>query len=163
MSNKELVKPYQRRSRQQRERDLLEIERRWLRSESQTSIGAALGLSQQTISRDCREIERRWRAETVMDLERSKLQELRRLNEVERQAWVDYERSRGEPTSVFDAETGAIVPVEPATPGDPRFLVIVQRCIERRIKLLGLDEPMKLTGSQDVKIKVLSGVSMDDL
>ena len=65
---------------------------------------------------------------SVSDFNQRKAEELAKIDNVEREAWVAWTTSKGNQT--------------PA--GDPRFLQNVQWCIQKRCKILGLDAAEKL-------------------
>jgi hypothetical protein len=145
-----------RRSKIQREKDLVQIERRYMRGESQTKIAQDVGVTQQQVSLDIKEIIKRWRAATTFDLDDLKRVELGKINNLEITYWEAWERS------CEDAETKTaklkgyankdtkeienLIPVEQTDQrkgqaGDPSFLRGIQWCIEKRCEILGLDAP----------------------
>ena len=81
-----------------------------------------------------------------MDFNEAKAQELAKIDEVERQAWVAWERSQEDAESTKVVETASDKRYEAQTKGqagDPRFLDIVMKCVDRRCKILGVDAPVK--------------------
>jgi hypothetical protein len=138
----------------EREADLLETAQRYARGESYREIAAVINshrtyqLSHQTISKDVVEILKRWRATAAAEISEAKAAELLRINQLEREAWMAWERSKEDAQRRKSVRTGGDTPdrvelnVEGQC-GDPRYLQQVQWCIERRCKLLGLDAPTK--------------------
>ena len=78
----------------------------------------------QQIGYDLKQIRQQWRDEALLDYNAAIGRDLAVISEVEREAWAAWEGSKG--------GDGL---------GDPRYLSAVGSCIERRIKLLGLDGP----------------------
>lgn len=166
------------RTRIQRQRDLLDIARLYLEGKRQWEIVEWIAgnrpykLSQQILSIDLRDIQRQWLAEAKILVEEQRRKELAKIDNLEREYWAAYARSKsksvritheGKPCkSKKDAtEPDAMTPeittmVKEDRDGDPRFLEGVQRCIDRRCRLLGLDAPAKqeLSGPDGGPIEV---------
>ena len=134
-------------------RDRRRIAEMYLHGVLQADIADELHIDQSTVSRDLKALQDEWRASSLVDINEAKARELARIDELERTYWEGWERSKR------DAETkrsrATDVPgkgrqyevdttVEGQT-GDPRFLDGVQRCIERRCRLLGIDAPSKVS------------------
>ena len=154
------------RTREQRERDLVEIGRLCLKGYSQAEIAEVLNadpargytITQQTISRDVAEIRKRWEAEYKASRNALVAEQLRRLADIERQAHEEWERSKlnwsGKAQRVKGQASdgaGKVRPneVEQTTKeegrlGDPRYLDVLLKAIDRKAKLLGLDAPAKM-------------------
>jgi hypothetical protein len=119
----------------------------YLQGWSQGEIARNLGIAQSTVSSDLKAIRRAWRESAVRDFDEAVCCELARLSHLEREAWTGWRRS-------LDAqETTRIVQAEGAkraektvrqSPGDPRFLDLVHRCIAGRRAILGLDAPTRI-------------------
>ncbi len=127
----------------------------YLRGMTQAEISIHVGCTQVTVSRDLTEIRNRWLNSTLMDFNEARHQQLARLDQLEREYWVAWERSKtGNKT--IEVETFRRAKViqnngEQKSPGstrrlrryenvngDPRFLQGVKDCISERNKLLGL-------------------------
>lgn len=145
------------RSRLERERDLAEVARRHVQGEREWQIAEALGVSQQQVSYDLRTLQGRWREAAGADIAAHKAQELARIDHLEEvywQRWAESLKQRQVTSTsrrVRGAGPGQAAPVEEAASvrteqrdGNPAFLAGVQWCIDRRCKLLGLDEPLKV-------------------
>ncbi len=143
---------------QQREQDLLFIERLYVRGKSQREIAAELAtvrdytLSRVTIAKDINTILERWRAEMIRDVDALKASELARINRLEREAWDAWDRSREmrekritEQTDGTHAGHKARLEREQLL-GDPRFLQTIQWCIKQRCDILGLLAPVQVEG-----------------
>ena len=139
-------------------RDRVRIAELYIKGVYQSVIAAELGLSQVQISYDLKKIQAEWVKNTTLDLDHFKGKEIAKIDQVERTAWEGYTRSLEKFKSTIttgrditeDKETGKVtagnkdqvVKVEERN-GDPRFLDVVMKCIERRCKLMGLDAPDK--------------------
>lgn len=121
------------------EADRAEISRLYLMHHSQAEIASKLGLSQPQISYDLAAVRQRWRKETCMDIDTAKAEALAKLDEVERNCWRAWEKSKT--SSVRQtSDKERLRRVETLTrDGDPRFLAQIFSCISMRCKILGLD------------------------
>ena len=134
----------------QREKDLEEIAHRYLMlHEPQAVIAAALNVCQKTISKDIKVLIGRWQKSALMDIDAAKSEELARINRLELEYWNAWEASKLDKESTvaekvigMDTRTKAVKRAEGQV-GNPSFLAGIERCIERRCKLLGLDAPSK--------------------
>lgn len=130
----------------EREANLVEIKDAYLRGDTQMVIAARLGLSQAQISMDLATIQRRWRESSLVDINEARQRELERIDAMEREYWQAWEASKGEQqrstaSQAGDTKRAQIVKFESA--GDPRFLAGVQWCVEQRCKILGLHAAVK--------------------
>lgn len=132
----------------------------YLRQHTQQEIAKILGVDQSSISLDLKAIQEQWRSAAIIDLNEAKAKELERIDQVERAAWDSYDRSlkpvkviieRSQSRNQATNETH-----ETTQSGDPRFLAIVQKCIDQRIRLLGLQE-------SDIQVNVNISDSRDEL
>jgi hypothetical protein len=158
--------PSHKRSEIQIEKDREKISEWYLQGWSQRRIAAELRLSQNQIKYDLKIIQARWLQNTMMNLDEAKSKEVAKLYQIEKQAHEAWERSQNDfkattisgktvKIEIIDPETGEVIRTEEklkptgqvihteTRPGDPRFLDQVNKCIERRCKLLGLDAPGK--------------------
>lgn len=139
-----------------RERTIEIAERRrrvadlYLQKHKQVDIAIRLGVSESVISKDLKIIQQEWAEQRVFALDQRKLLELESIDRTEREAWTAWDRSKG-PIEISEAtldgskapDKGRARRVTKSTAGDPRFLLIVLRCIEQRCKILGLEAPTK--------------------
>lgn len=148
-----------------RENDLLEVARQYLahRTLQQISDWIKLNrpytLSITQIHFDIAELKKRWREAAKEDVEARLAQELRRIDEIEREAKEAWERSRQQSvrttqerverpngkTAKDDATRVQIVREEHV--GDPRFLDIVMNCVTQRCRLLGINPALRIEQS----------------
>lgn len=140
-------------------RDRLEISELYLKGETQLSIASILArdpkrgytLTRQSITYDIQVIQKAWVAESVQNMDAAKARELAKIDHLEREYWKGWERSkhtmkksRTEQTVNNGTSAGTSEIIErQRRVGDPTFLDGVQKCIERRCKILGLDAPDK--------------------
>jgi hypothetical protein len=141
------------RSKIEREQQLPDIAEMYLRKARQSDIAKKYGLSRQQIAYDLKVIQKRWSDQAVHSLSEAKLKELHNIDLIEREAWGEWERSKqdrqlrsakkirkaGETEERI--ETG--IDTEGRL-GDPRYLQVMNDCGERRVRLLGLDAPIKV-------------------
>lgn len=119
----------------QRERDRREIANLYLQGWIQADIAARLNesedreytLTQQMISYDLLRLQEGWRESALIDINEAKSRELAKIDRLEREGWSEWQKSHGLP--------GAL--------GDPRYLSVVQWCIEQRCKILGVNAPTR--------------------
>jgi hypothetical protein len=133
----------------------------YLQGKFQSDIAQLVGISQQQVSHDLKALHTLWLQEMVQDLDARKSVELKRLDRIEVAAWEGWERSlQPREITLTEATEGGETTVEgvrvprPATrkasmrkegqAGDPRFLQTVQKCVERRCAILGLNAPTTL-------------------
>ncbi len=163
------------RTTKEREHDLPEIADMYLKGWTQVHIAEELAklrnyeVTQQIISRDLKTIQSRWVKSSLFDYDTAKAQEIAKIDHLERFYWQEYRASkdpaikRKTAKTVDDHITEVTQEVGQGT-GDIRFLTQgVQWCIDRRIKILGLDTQIGDNDEKPFIIKVLRGVSMDDL
>ena len=157
--------PAHKRSDIQIEKDREQIAKWSLRGWSLRKIARELNLSKSQIDYDIKEIQRQWHKDTAIALDEHKEKVLAELIEVKNEAWAAWERSQNnfesktatlqsktkkkiDPNTGMETEETKPVPINQVIHtenrfGDPRFLDQVNKCIERRCKLLGLDAPQK--------------------
>lgn len=156
----------------QRERDYERITSLYLRGRRQSDIASELNLTQQQVSYDLKVIQRRWQEKTVTDLDAAKQKELTRIDELEREHWQAWERSKEEKTKsrqeangkTKDGKTNVtkVVAEKEQMLGNPAFLAGVQWCISERCKLLGLYAPAKNDNLNfDVDLSKLSDAQLE--
>ncbi len=122
----------------------------YLAGRTQLQIACELGLSTFTVSTDIGAMVAEWRRMAAVDTAAHIAVELERIREVEVQAWESFRKSR-QPKEIRSAgkrsetngdgssSTAVTVTTIHRPEGSPQFLSTVLRCIEQRVKLLGLD------------------------
>jgi IS30 family transposase len=139
------------RTNEQRECDLVTIADLYVKGYSQAAIAKEIGVSRSQIQYDLAEIRRRWVESTIRDFDAAKEAELKKLDSLEEEAWEAWRRSIGE-TKTTHAEiidndekgrTSKQKVIKREMNGDPRFMSIVQSCIQQRCKILGIEAANK--------------------
>lgn len=133
----------------------------YLQGKSQRVIADVLDVSLGTINGDLKYLRQLWQQNASTNIDEIISRELAKLDNLEAQAWDSYQKSlvtiekaqgrRKSPPTKKDqppreSESSFVKQFENA--GDPRFLSIVENCIDRRCRILGIDAPGKveLTG-----------------
>lgn len=154
----------------QRQKDRAETANLYLQGWLQADIAEKQGVTQQAISDDLKAIRKQWLASSLRDFDEARSQELAKIDNLEITYWQAWQRSiepkKIETAKTVNAESGRRDEAsvrEEGRDGEPRYLAGVQWCIERRCKLLGLDEIQAGSEDKPFIIKVVKGVSMDDL
>lgn len=173
-----------RRSKAQRERDLVQIAD-WLLWEpdlTQTDMAERLDVSQRTISNDISELEERWKQAQTEALDLVKGREAAKLDKVEQEAMQAWERSKEDTKErrhtvkakaqrSSAGELGQPQPVEVHNVektveriGDPRYLHVVLGAMDRRAELMGLDKLKRIDSGNARRIAdALARLQGDDL
>ena len=131
-----------------------DVARRYLQGQTQSEIADVFGVSQAQISKDLAAIRAAWLASAVRDFDALKAQELAKIDAVEREYWLAWERSKKD--KEISVQEGGEVDPQTRKPrikkvvmrkegqaGNPAFLAGVLTCIERRCSILGLDAPKR--------------------
>jgi len=156
-----MAKTGKRRSPAELARDRRRISELYLQGWLQVDIAAEVGVSQPTVSNDLKAIQKEWVKSTLIDFNEAKAQELAKVDNLERIYHAAWQRScedaetatqkqKGSVTKRKD-EDGKFIAEQPAEvsktrkgqAGDPRFLVGIQWCIDKRCKIKGIEAPVK--------------------
>ena len=152
---------------EERERDLVIIARMYVRGKSQQEMRLSLNsmypdrpLSGKVINTDLQSIRQAWLNSTLVDFNAAKAKELARLDEVERESWEAWERSKDKHVRIEYEVTDDQVPfsmdkiadvqrkkkhkIIEATVGDIRYLEMIERAIKMRCDIFGLFEAKKI-------------------
>lgn len=127
----------------QREKDLITIANLYLQGQTQAQIGVKLKLSRQQIGYDIKEIIQEWRAEYIEDINEKITIELNKINLVESECWLAWEKSKKVKKQITEFRDGyknlnsTITNKYDNLPND-RYMDKIKWCIETRLKLLGL-------------------------
>jgi DNA-binding CsgD family transcriptional regulator len=136
------------RSALQREKDREVIASRVLRGDPQNVVARDLGISPSQVTYDMKKIRAEWRQRAQTAMDEMMGEQLAKIDEIERQAWQAWFRSMQEMSTKTqyakaDEQTGqpkpssAVIRTDPGM-GDPRHLMIVQWCVEQRLRIFGL-------------------------
>ena len=146
MSARKSKNPTEREDRLRRVSDL------YLARQYQSVIGERLGISQQQVSYDLRVLRDRWRVDASRQVNERKQEELARIDRLEMEAWNEWERSQSSSNSETRTEQsgGHGRELQKSTQriqdrlGDPRYLIAIQWCIQKRVDILGIDAPAEV-------------------
>lgn len=123
----------------------------YLKGEPIHKICFLLGCSDRTIRRDLDAIREEWRAARVGFTERAIVEQLEKIDLLEREAWDAWLRSCKpiKTTEITEDKKGYTTTkiTRRESAGDAGFLAIVDEQIKSRRKLLGLDAPVKTESS----------------
>lgn len=148
------------RNRVQREIALAEVAAYYLSGVSQHQIAERQGVTRSQVQYDLRILRTRWHEAALRDFDERIAEELAKIDNLEREYWDAWERSTGRASAVTRERGGAPeLPMSAAaarSKGNPGFLVGVQWCIDRRIKLLGIDAPVKVDITERVRAFALA-------
>jgi hypothetical protein len=142
---------------------------RYIRGETQWEIARAFEVDQKTVSRDLAEIRKAWLEEAVKDVSEVKAKELARIDAAEEQAWRAWMKSQEDAHTLRSRTRGTddeTVKVSKGQAGDPRFLELILKCVQKRCEILGIldrERDRDATKGMPTVVKELSGVSMDSL
>lgn len=168
------MKIHSKRTVSERELDFVDIARLYVRGHTQVEIvdwiakNRRYSLSQSTVVRELKIIRERWQELYLSDMDQIKSKELAKIDELERQAWEDLQRSRqdydelehltttdqwagGDKSGNEKGADGRTYKRERLTrkrkqrDANTRFMEIILTCIDRRIKIFGLDAPREVT------------------
>lgn len=141
--------------------DRREIARLRRRGWSVPDIAEKLKLTEMQVRKDLRRLREEWKKRAAVDVQAERQAMLDQLDDIMREAWAAWERSQEAKETTTEERTG-LVETKDGTPaltkrthriegqvGHPRFLEIIERCLERRAKLLGLDAPQKFVGMDE--------------
>jgi hypothetical protein len=133
-------------------------------------------LSKSTVHRELRSLAAEWRAAAVESIDAHRHLELARLEIIERQAWLEWERSKidyvkevtervkatNSDGEEFETEPKLVKRETGGRLGDPRFLQTILNAQDARRKLLGLDQPTKVAPTDPTGEKPYDPSKMTD-
>jgi len=153
--------PGKQRSNSQLARDRRKIADLYLKGWLQADIAEELGISDSTVSRDLAAMRKAWLKSALMDFNEAKARELAEIDHLERVAWAEWLESKEakestvQKTSTSNRNKRVEAQIRKETRlGDPRYLGIIQWCIDRRCKILGVDAPTQTQVSGALEIDV---------
>jgi hypothetical protein len=114
---------------------------RYVRGATQWEIARAFEVDQKTISNDLAAIRKEWLAGAVRDMDEIKARELAKIDACEAEAWKAWTKSQ-ENAEILRArmrgQESQTEKVSKGQAGDPRFLDVVLKCVEKRCQILGV-------------------------
>lgn len=137
---------------------------RYIRGESQWQIARAFEVDQKTVSRDLQAVRAEWLKEAVRDMDEVKAKELAKIDATEAEAWKGWLKSQENAEVIKqrtsgegEEETSVTEKVIKGQAGDPRFLEIILKCVQRRCEILGATDPKNVNTNNIVVLQILSG------
>ncbi len=116
-------------------------------------VGTGYTTTHKTVSQDIKKLLKQWRDDRIHDISSQKMVELQKLDKLEQTYWDAWEKSVENHRKIINKARGKggaekpffqeITETEIKEFGEPRYLQGVERCIDKRCKLLGLDAPVK--------------------
>lgn len=163
-----------RRGRARRQHDIYEVSRLYLEGVPQPTIAQRLGITTSQVRVDLDSIRRAWRRAQRDNFDEARRREIAKVDHLESVYWDAWVRSqRDQEETVTERRDGttavAIARVRRRTgiTGDLAALAGVQWCIERRVRLLGLDAPTRITvesvRAEAERIAAVTGFSVDEI
>jgi hypothetical protein len=132
----------------------------------QWRIGDKFGVTQMTISNDLKAIRKEWQRVMVEEFDALKAEQLAKIDATEAEAWRGWRRSlkpAEKKTAKVVNESGTVkqetAKTEEGQTGNPHFLSVILKCVERRCKLIGADAPAKI----DLTIEQMRSMSNEQL
>lgn len=167
--------PIHKRNTGQRQHDYQIISRMYLKGHSQKDIAKHISdirpytLTQQQISKDLKVIRRYWRQSSLIDINEATNRELDRIDALEEEAWQAWRRSHddGEVT-ISEQTTGSEGTRTKASirktknKGNKSFLDTVAWCIDKRLKIFGIESATKIELSLAERIEK-HGIDSSDI
>jgi len=150
------------------------VAQKYLRGQSMDKIAQEmppeLACSRSSVYRDLQALREIWRKEANLPIADMRAKELAKIDELERTAWEAYEISKGDKIvsrfgTVLPATTAGTKPsvtgahtrtITKSTAGNPRFLEMIEKCINRRCEILGLKRQTTLDPMADMPILGIS-------
>jgi predicted DNA-binding protein YlxM (UPF0122 family) len=125
----------------------------YLKGYSQYAIADKLGVTRQLIGHDIKTLHKEWSAQNLDDVGKARQRELLKLDNLEQTYWDAWFKSIEDYKQKTVKASGSGKAKKPEkiertekdmiAYGNPSFLAGVDRCIERRCKILGIDAPIK--------------------
>jgi hypothetical protein len=138
------------RSKVQRENDLLKISQLYLSGSTQAEIASQLGVSQPQICYDLKDLRQTWLESSLVKVDEAKARELAKIDHLEREYWTAWDRSQKDrKIQTTDADSKTTLRTEEQS-GEPRFLEGVRWCVNKRCEIFGIDAPKKIEGLLDI-------------
>lgn len=140
----------------QRRRDVAEL---YVKNVSQWDIAKKLGTTQSTVSKDIKIIHKYWLESTIVDFNKVKVIELRKIDKIERENWEQWELSKQDYVKKItksrardlQAQGGTVTPDEIETTtqtiigkGDTKYMDMIKWCIIQREKIIGYGAATKV-------------------
>ncbi len=120
----------------------------YLQGHTQVQIAKKIGISTGQVCIDLQIIRDQWAASAILNINEAKNVELARINLIEKEAWVDFYRSREDAEGSEQSEGTGPQGITSASKiwskgrlGDHQYLRVVLDCTKQRRAIMGLDQP----------------------
>jgi hypothetical protein len=137
------------------ERDRVEIARLYLQGVIQVDIAARLGMTRQMVGYDLKAIRAKWLESSLVNFNERVAIELAKIDNLEVEYWQAWQRSlqvkessTAKVVSEAESERNEVSTKQEQMTGNESFLAGIRWCIDRRLKLFGLDAPVKIDWRQ---------------
>lgn len=155
------------RSRMQRMFDRQLLSSMYLRGMKQAEMAKELKVSLSTIEVDLRKLRDEWHNGASYDFRSAKMEQLAKIDEIERAAWEAYEASKGEHrrTTHYDEKVNprTVTQKEASSSGDAKWLDKISWCVEQRCKILGFHAPKEVAMTHSNIDRPLEELSREEL
>lgn len=145
------------------------VAQKYLRGQSMGKIAqempAELSCTRQTVYNDIKVLRDQWRQEANLPIADLRAKELAKIDELERVAWESFEISKGDkivskfgtvlPAAAGSKPTVAAGPIRTVTKsqaGNPKWLDIIDKCVNRRCEILGIKKQQNLDPHSDLPV-----------
>lgn len=136
---------------------------RYLRGEPQWQIAQSFEVDQGTISRDLAAIQALWERDATQALSARKARELAKIDAVEADAWRAWKRSQEDGIVLESGKRAKFTfkrELRKACAGDPRFLELVLRCVQRRCEICGIE---LIAAGAGIIVQAIEGLREEDI
>ena len=155
------------RSRMHRMFDRQLLSSMYLRGMKQAEMAKELKVSLSTIEVDLRKLRDEWHNGASYDFRSAKMEQLAKIDEIERAAWEAYEASKGEHrrTTHYDEKVNprTVTQKEASSSGDAKWLDKISWCVEQRCKILGFNAPKEVAMTHSKIDRPLEELSREEL
>ena len=129
----------------------------YLKGYTQEDISIKVGCSRPQVSNDLRKLHAIWLAESINDIEKLKMKELAKLDKLEQTYWEAWDKTITDFQQKSVKAKGKKGSEKPEyqeqsvkdmiSMGNPLYLSGIERCIELRCKILGVNAPIKVAST----------------
>jgi hypothetical protein len=146
-----------------------EIAKLYVQGKPLNWIAGEMGLPLTVIKDDLRVIHKEWANSALADFDKRKMEEAAHISAIEFEMWEAWEKSkRPRRLSHHRITSGkwggneSYIEMEDRE-GNPYFMDLALKCVDRRIKLFGLDAPEKSINLNMDMVKVYKGFDLDEV
>lgn len=156
-----------RRKKMQKLFDMQSLSSMYLRGVRQADMAKQLGVSISTVERDLHKLRRQWQEVANYNFQSVKMEQLAKIDEIERAAWEAYEASKQDKRKVthFDEKVNprTVTQKDEGRAGDAKWLDKISWCVEQRCKILGFHAPKEVAMTHSKIDRPLEELSKEEL